>query len=907
MDADEYNRTVKQRGTLRGLATRDINDLDANFQNVDETNLLQANRILSRLKQHIDELKDLDETILPQVNPDQQDADTVKVYEYRYKLTDGIADLELKLKQHEVAEARRNAPQQQVQAVNSGGTGASADTGLRHERVPEMDLTEFNGNPLDWEPFWDDFRLSVDARTDLTTITKFKLLRKCLTGNAAAAFKNYQLTVENYGVVKQILEERYGDKETAVALHLEALVKLKPANSHAVSELIRVRDECEAHIRALVILGFKEDTFGQLFAPILLSKLPKFVRLDIRKQKKQSGQATWSMDKLRETLSVEIELRTSNEYEFFATDNGNFHETQNTEGNESSLRASGGRSYGTASTLFVNENNKSASASKPSVQCVFCYEQHYSDACGKYKDVESRSVRLGSDRCFQCLGRGHHKSSCRREKRPCYHCGKDDHHRSLCLKQFGRQRDEDGTSSDRGSKALNPEAPTFAPENVYAVNTIATPMRRGTAILGTALVRVEGVSGSCMARVILDNGSTKSFMSAKLARKIGARQTGSEVTEVGRFGETTRTTRQSDTFEFSIILRDGSREVVEMSAEEHLAPLLTLHPVDMTDIKPYFKPGDLADETVDVQTEVNIDILMGLDYYYTFVGQHEHRCDNGLILKQTSLGYVITGYRRTNPSESPSLQMMVTADRNHGRTESDVHEVKQFQPAEVIGSKHVPSLSNNEIEMQYVRETDLTVIGRSGSKLSRKRKKNTKPRNRKKPNLRNNNSELLLRQLTRLLCAVSVFLCCLGLLILFQQQILGNHTVSREELPPQMVEVSDVFKVNPWLARSLIDSVDKYQGLEQRKLLLNFLRKLSNCKWKQRRFIMCAVRSNQREAILDELESVNFQLTKRNTFMRLLKRPYSREKPGVFFGDPVNIDSETTDTPDVSAQANGRP
>ena len=68
---------------------------------------------------------------------------------------------------------------------------------------------------------------------------------------------------------------------------------------------------------ALVILGFKEDAFGLLFAPILLSKLPKHIRLDLRRQKKQSGNAPWGMERLRKMLSTEIELRRMNDHQMF--------------------------------------------------------------------------------------------------------------------------------------------------------------------------------------------------------------------------------------------------------------------------------------------------------------------------------------------------------------------------------------------------------------------------------------------------------------------------------------------------------------------------------------------------------------------------------------------------------------
>jgi len=321
---DQLDSISRQRSAERGQATKDLSTVEKDLQTITSANHEHACKILRRLTSHQEKLERWDSQLLPWVEKADESRETTQAMKYQLDLDDGIATLSVRIEAFKAAEAARLAPQPASNAKASNSDASGPSTGpapiIQHERIPEIDLPKFDGDILEWQAFWDDFTQSVDEREDIPTVTKFKLLRKCLTGSAAATCKHYKLTIENYQEVKSILEERYGDQETAAAMHHEKLVLLPPAKSYSVSELIRVRDECEAHIRALGILGFKEEQHGALFFPIVLSKLPKMVRLDIRKQKKLAGNGAWNMEKLRKMLSVEIEMRSINEYEYFAFD-----------------------------------------------------------------------------------------------------------------------------------------------------------------------------------------------------------------------------------------------------------------------------------------------------------------------------------------------------------------------------------------------------------------------------------------------------------------------------------------------------------------------------------------------------------------------------------------------------------
>jgi hypothetical protein len=142
-----------------------------------------------------------------------------------------------------------------------------------------------------------------------SVIDKFKLLKQSLQGEAADMAEGYYLTVANYEQLKEALAERFGDTQVAISAHLEALLEMKPATVE-LSTLIKTRDKCEAHIRSLIALGLKEEAFGQVYAPIILSKLPKLVKMDMNRR---NGAKAWTLAALREALKDEIQVRAKSE------------------------------------------------------------------------------------------------------------------------------------------------------------------------------------------------------------------------------------------------------------------------------------------------------------------------------------------------------------------------------------------------------------------------------------------------------------------------------------------------------------------------------------------------------------------------------------------------------------------
>ena len=105
------------------------------------------------------------------------------------------------------------------------------------ERLPRINLPEFNGDYKNWESFRDIFTTSVINRANIANVTKLRYLRSCLKGDAENLVKSYSLTDENFGVVWDRLKNRYENKKRLVNAHISAIYSLKPIHKANSFEL----------------------------------------------------------------------------------------------------------------------------------------------------------------------------------------------------------------------------------------------------------------------------------------------------------------------------------------------------------------------------------------------------------------------------------------------------------------------------------------------------------------------------------------------------------------------------------------------------------------------------------------------------------------------------------------------
>jgi hypothetical protein len=113
---------------------------------------------MAKLQRYYEEITPFDEVMRNAVDADGLEAEETKIAEYDLKLGDTLDALKCRLQELTVEE--------NVSSTSLANQQPVATATTKH-RMPELLLTKFNGDPLHWEEFWDDFRCSVDERTDI--------------------------------------------------------------------------------------------------------------------------------------------------------------------------------------------------------------------------------------------------------------------------------------------------------------------------------------------------------------------------------------------------------------------------------------------------------------------------------------------------------------------------------------------------------------------------------------------------------------------------------------------------------------------------------------------------------------------------------------------------------------------
>ena len=318
-------------------------------------------------------------------------------------------------------------PDSQEHPVDSPGSTRSAarlsvNGNMETVRLPKLTLGSFDGDPLRWSEFWDQFESTVD-RSELSSIDKMKYLRQALKGDAQVLAGGYSLTAASYTSVVQALKERYGSPEVMKRHHAWQLLGL-PAATSDIKGLRRTGDQCEAHIRSLIALGMKEEEFSFMLIPLLLSKFPEEIRVSV--ERRQAG-ADWTLADLRKALNDELTARERGKLDG-ANKAASADVWNKADGN---LPTEG---HGATTPRATGE----ALLSTDAAHCAFCERRHASEDCRTVSTLSGRREKIAADsRCFCCLVPGHRSWRCRQGK-PCGICHCHGHHSAICETRFGK-------------------------------------------------------------------------------------------------------------------------------------------------------------------------------------------------------------------------------------------------------------------------------------------------------------------------------------------------------------------------------------------------------------------------------------------------------------------------------------
>ena len=503
-------------------------------------------------------------------------------------------------------------------------------TTLKGPKLPAVKIPIFTGDLLLWQTFWDTFRANVHENLEYSKVAKMSFLKEHLRGEAAEALQHFQITDACYDQAIDLLTSRFGRQQDVKFAHMLELLNITPATK--LTDLRFVIDKVEGHLRCLSTLGFSEKENSELFTCVLLSKIPERVRADFTRRK---GACDWDLPMLRQMLSDEV--RALDSYKL------------------TSFKDSGSKPQHNVSRL-ASTTQALVGGDGKSISCAFCFEDHYSDECRKYGSREVRLRRLSdTGSCFRCLNKNHKASECKRTKR-CFYCQSNTHHSAICTKQRTASSNNIRPTNSMDHVNVAPDFDTQVPEP-----SLVSPSK-SVLPLATAVVQADSSSNayngntprrgvSLPMRLILDVASGRSYITERAAKAINLKPSTYDHLTYASFGSGRSFSRRVPIADIEIKAKDGQWIKVQVTIVPVITSTVNKYPIDTSEF-PILETLELGEPISTSPEQVELDVLIGLDSYFSLVLKDRIDLTNKLSLMHTRLGWIPAGAIATRQMSS---------------------------------------------------------------------------------------------------------------------------------------------------------------------------------------------------------------------------------------------------------------
>ena len=524
------------------------------------------------------------------------------------------------------------------------------------------------------------FKANVDEDDGISDVMKLTYLNKALTGSAKEAVDGL---VYNDDAYKETVDILHGSLQSLVRgagrITLQSTEELAQVDGPNSKIFRSTNNKIDSIFRQLKDQGEQTDGNKSLIMDVL-GKYPGSVLKELSTRNGVGIKST--IKEVRDSLNEFIIQQRSlselmNDLEPFVSSQsiaGELTLDPTHSSNESSLHSDDEitESSPTSASAFLSfghqvQRQEPLNPGKPTPTCRFCRQLHFSDLCPVYTDVQSRKQR-SSNCCFLCLGKGHVAAGCNKNRR-CYYCKDASHHSSFCKKQFSdlppaSQASENLSTTDShvGPNIIGHSSSTSESPSATVTSTNGSASLNGPNIIGrlatatttsgnslgkkgimqTAVTNIHGLTSVASARILLDGGADTTWISNTLAERIGARSVGKELVSVATFQDNNRKTEWYDSFEFDIQTTQGGKMTVKALGTDFISPPIEKRVVNLKR-HPLLRSISLAEPLATHNQFVNVDLLLGSDYYFDVVHAERIELSWGLRLLGTAFGYVLAG------------------------------------------------------------------------------------------------------------------------------------------------------------------------------------------------------------------------------------------------------------------------
>ena len=314
-------------------------------------------------------------------------------------------------------------------------------------------------------------------------------------------------------------------------------------------------------------------------------------------------------------------------------------------------------------------------------KCVICYKNHGLKSCVSFLSlpVNERFRKAASKGlCFRCLEPGHRAEMC--QKPPCKHC--QGRHHSLLHHDSARPHLEDvkvESALELPSSSSSPPVSSSVVVNSVAVSS------GGKVILQTVPAILSGSNGcSKVVRCFFDPGSQTSFVRQSVIDELGLDGKNVKIAVSGFGGGASKSSlRKRIVFTVAPVDKSGQPQCIGALTTPVIcqpAEAVEIHPRRWSHLQNIVFPEEFPRE------EQEIDVLIGLDFYYSFVTRDIVKGGSSEpVAVRTTLGWVFCGPTGGHDQEcSVSMNVQIGAEEQLNETLQKLWDLESIgiRPAE---------------------------------------------------------------------------------------------------------------------------------------------------------------------------------------------------------------------------------
>ena len=221
------------------------------------------------------------------------------------------------------------------------------------------------------------------------------------------------------------------------------------------------------------------------------------------------------------------------------------------------------------------------------------------------------------------------------------------------------------------------------------------------------------------ARILLDSGSQRTYITESLAKRLNLKLGDKDEFMLVTFGSAKPKKTESRNTKLDIVLKDGSILTISANVVPQIAESIQRRPVNLKTLENWnylWKEFSLADDLPTERETSSVELLIGNDYYLDIILPQKMEVQSGLYMLGSKLGWILSGRTSEIIERTVEPNMLILT---HGKgIESETTfltcldkslptkpNVEDFWKLEAIGINDSPIESDDDIAQKKFSET----------------------------------------------------------------------------------------------------------------------------------------------------------------------------------------------------------